>query len=249
MKRTISPQGRKRILHEHITLNIIPGAGDAETLAKAQLCSVNVQISLQAIQADGCYPSNSEIKLEAYNRTNIAIVPLGKIKDYTDEEKSYPLPFANALRPKINFRIKIIDPESYKLLGYAENLKEQRYTDSLLGLSTEDDSVTNIFKIDFENLEYPILYLNPRLKPYAETLKLIIAEMALKEILVHLLIIEPDNSDTENNQWISDASKLVPLPSERNTDNLLDWIQEVLCKFSEKHKIVKEITQKLTHAD
>ena len=84
---------------------------------------------------------------------------MGTFEDYQEETKTCGLPFALPLRAKINFRLKIIDPDTYKLLGYAENLKEEKYAKSLLELSTDDEKVENIYKIDFENLEHPIILL------------------------------------------------------------------------------------------
>ena len=189
----------------------------------------------------GSFPDDALIIIEAYNRFNITRIELGAVGSYVEEKSTHDLPFAVPLRAKINYRLKVIDPDAYKILGYAENLKEDKYAKSLLELSSDDESVTNIFKIDFENIEHPVLYLNPRLVPCAEKLKPVIAEMALKEILTHVLLVEPPG-DLDTHKWYRFAYTLVGKVSAGETDDeKLQWIQKVLCKFSRAHKIIPQL--------
>lgn len=228
MKRTIKPEERKKILQEDISLNI------------KENNSLQVEVKLK-IKGKG-FPPNSRIILEAYNRIGIERIELGEFEDYKEETQTHDLPFELPLRAKINFRLKIIDPGTYKLLGYAENLKEEKYAKSLLEFSTDDEKVENIYKIDFENLEHPILYLNPKLKNYAEQLRPVIAEMALKDVLMHLLVVDEEES-LEDHKWFKFAANLVPYENdndEADKDEKIKWINEVLRKFS-KDKVINNL--------
>ena len=228
MKKTIKPEERKRIFPKDIYLNI-----------KERENCLELEFKLSSLSEYG-FPDKAKIILEAHNRINMQRIDLGEVGKYNEPQKqSKPLDFEVPIRAKINFRLKIIDPDSYKILGLAENLKEEKYAKSLLNLDDTDENVKNIFKIDFENEEIPILYLNPQLKPYAEKLKHVIAEMALKEILMYYLFVS-EVEELEDNKWIKFASQFIPYPREDDKDKKLAWINELLCKFSEK-KVINSI--------
>ncbi len=236
MKRTITPEQRKKFLQENIMLNI-----------EEKDNALAVKVLLHNVQQQG-YPDNAKIILEVYNRINIEQLQLGEVKEYRAEEQSYPLPFEVPVRAKINFRLKIIDPTSFKLLGYAENLKEEKYSKSLLDFNTEDENVKNIYKIDFANREHPILYLNPKLSPYLAKLKPVIAEMAFKDILTYLLLQDDDNGDEDfkDHKWFRFAEQYSTYDeTEKQHDEEYDliWINEILCKFSEDKKLIASITK------
>ncbi len=230
MKRTIAPEQRQRFLQENITLNI-----------EEENNSLRVKVLLKNIQQQG-YPDNSIIILEAYNRVNIERLKMGSVEDYEEKEQSHPLAFDVPLRSKINFRLKIIDPKSFKLLGYAENLKEEKYAKSMLYISTDDESVKNIYKIDFANPQHPVLYLNPQLKSCADQLKPIIAEMAFKDILNHLLFNQEEITAEEDHKWFKFAHNLYSYDeseAQSDEDYKQDWINRVLCEFAEKKSLIK----------
>jgi len=223
----MAPEQRKKFLAKNIMLEIEEGG---DTLA--------VKVLLRDVQQQG-YPDNAKIILEAYNQIDIERLQLGNVENYKEEKRSHDLPFEIPLRSKINFRLKIIDPDSFKLLGYAENLKEEKYAKSLLDINTDDESVKNIYKIDFENPEHPVFYLNPELKIIAEKLKPLLAEMALKDILTYLIA---SGEELENHKWFNFANGLCPYDQteNRNDENYgSNWINQVLCVFAEKNQLIK----------
>jgi len=233
MKRTMAPEQRQRFSQKDITLKI--GEGDNGLSVKVLLCNVDRQN----------YPGNAKLILEAYNRANIERLQLGDVENYKEEEQSYDLPFETPLRSKINFRLKVIDPDSFRLLGYAENLKEDKYAKSLLDINTEDESVKNIYQIDFGNPQHPVLHLNPELKPVVDQLKPLIAEMALKDIL-NFLFTEEGEEHREDHKWFKFAQGFSPYDEadKQKDDNYnSSWINRVLCAFSEKKKLIRQITK------
>ena len=234
MKRTIVPEQRKRFLQENINLNI-----------KEKNNALLVNVLLCNLQQEN-YQDNAKIILEAYNRINIERLQLGDIKNYKEEVQSHPLLFEVPIRAKINFRLKIIDPDSFRLLGYAENLKEEKYSKSLLDINTSDENVKNIYRIDFENPDHPVLYLNPQLAQCANQLKPVLAEMAFKDILNYLLFHSEEIF--KEHKWFIFAEKICEYDEGKFEgegsfeDKKLDWINKVLCKFSENKNLVKLIT-------
>ena len=86
------------------------------------------------------------------------------------------------------------------------------------------------------------MYLNPKLKNYAEQLKPVIAEMALKDILMHLLVIDEEES-LKIHKWFKFGANLVPYENdsdEMDNDEKIEWINKVLCKFS-KEKVISNL--------
>ena len=231
MKRTIKPENLVQIKKQDIHLELLEG----DEFLKVRVLIKNF---------GRC--KSGEVFLEAYHRNGFERISLGEIENYEKEEKEFSLSrsFPNQLRPKINFIIKIVCPETYQILGYAERLKEAKYANSLLKLNDENEEIKNIFKIDFENPDEPIFFINPKLKPSAEKLKPIIAEMALKEILTYLLNNE-ENVDFENHKWGSFASNISDEKFDESweKEKKEEWIQNVLCKFCEKYKIPEKINQ------
>lgn len=228
------PKGRKKFLHENIGLNL-----------KVENAALVAKVLLRELQQQS-YPGKAKIILEAYDRINIEILQLGEVKSYKEEEQSHKLAFEVPLRAKINFRLKIVDPNSFKILGYAENIKEEKYVKSFLDISTDDVNVTNIFRIDFDNLDHPILFLNPNLAICADNLRPIIVEMALKEILNYLLFQINDDEILTDNRWFKFANTLSPYDTDKEKDNDeygLTWINDVLCKFSEDKQLIKSINK------
>ena len=234
MKKTICPRDRKNFPKTNIALNIIEGDEH-----------LRVKFLLRQLKEED-YPGNARIILEAFNRINIdRIDSIGSVEDYDEEERTYDLPsFQRRSRPKINFRLKIIDPDTYKILGYAENMKEGKYANALLELSTDDESVSNIYRIDFDNEEHPIFYLNSQLKCCTKQLKPIIAEMALKDILIYLLFNrEIDN--LEDHKWFQFSQALVAVEAEEiensEASKKLEWVHKVLVKFSKDKRIIGQV--------
>jgi len=229
----MAPEHRQRFLQENIKLNIV----------EVNNC-LTVKVLLRKVQQRG-YPGNAKIILEAYNRVNIERLQLGNVENYKEEEGSYTLPFEIPLRSKINFRLKIIDPDSFKLLGYAENLKEEKYARSMLDINTEDENVKNIYKIDFSNPEHPVLYLNPELKIIVEKLKPLLAEMVFKDIL-NFMFTEEGEEYRKHHKWFNFANKFCPYNEAEKQDDddyNSNWINQVLCAFAEKNRLIKSLTK------
>ena len=206
-----------------------------------------VEVLLHNLQQAN-YQDNAIIFLEAHDRTNIERWELGKVRNYKEKRRTFALPKEFSKREKINFRLKIIDPKSYAILGYAEKLKEKKYTDSMLQFTIGDDGVKNMYKIDFTDPDYPVLHLNSQLAPYENKLKPILAEMALKDILKYLLDVHGTDSieDLRENKWFKFAEQYCTYDEYfREPDNQLDWIHAVLCKFAEKNKLIPLIKKEL----
>lgn len=237
MQRTIVPEQRRRFLHENITLNL-----------KEEDNAWAVKVLLHKLHQQN-YPANAKIILEAHNRINIGIFPLGNVQGYKEEEQSHQFPFDVPVRATINFRLKIIDPNSFLLLGYAENLKEEKYAKSLLDINIDDKAVKNIYRIDFDNPDHPVLYLNHQLAQCAGRLKPFIAEMAFKDILNYLLF-QGNGGYDEEHKWFRFANKLCKYDETENDDDYRsDWIDRVLYKFSENKKLITQIIKEFKESD
>ncbi len=239
MKRTLAPEYRKKILRENIILNI-----------EEEDSALNVKVVVKNLKEKEIgYPDSTKIVLETFIRTNLIRIELGNIGEYNSEEQSHPLPFEVSQRAKIKFRLKIISPEDFRLLGFAENLKEEKFTSSLLNISTCDNTFENIYKIEDFDSEAIMLYLNPKLKDCAQKLKPILAEMAFKDILNYLLLLNFDEEYFRQSKWFKLADNLCSYPygesDKPNYEDRMWWINQVLSKFAENNKLIDSITKSL----
>ena len=231
MKRTIIPEFRKTFPKENIILNI-----------KEEEQALMVGVILNDLDKQG-FPEDAQISLEALTRTNIERMALGVIGKYNSEEQFHPLPFEASERAQIKFRLKIFNPDNFRLLGYAEKLKEEKFTQSLLNIDTSDKSVKNIYQIKDFDSDNIVLHLNPNLDHCLEKLKYILAEMAFKEILYNLLD-SVDQDEIHDSKWFILADGLCEYDEDAKEDHV-EWINQVLCKFSEEKKLIDSITKTL----
>ena len=231
MKRTIIPEFRKSFPKENIILEI-----------KEEEQALMVGVTLINLDKQG-FPEYAQIILEAYTRTNIERMPLGVIGKYNSEEHFHPLPFEASERAQIKFRLKIYNPENFKLLGYAEQIKEKKFTSSLLNIDTSDEDVKNIYQIKDFDSDNIVLHLNPNLGHCLEQLKPILAEMAFKDILYNLLA-QAYPEDIYESKWFKLANGLCEYTEDSEKDRV-EWINQVLCKFAENKKLIDSITKTL----
>ena len=229
MKRKIAPEQREKIFKENIFIDL---------KEDKDLLIVNFQL-----KKTSSFEQEASIILEAYTRNNIERFQVGFIKDYDEEKKEYKLPsnFSISLRAKINFRLKIIDTKTYKILGLAENLKEEKYNESLLNLVS--GKIKSIYKVDFDNPKVPILYFNSEISDCLEKLKPIIAEMAFKEILNYLLFRYDDQID--EHKWFNFACsfKKPDFSLEEDDEEKELWINEVVELFAKKRNCINKIKE------
>lgn len=237
MRRTSRPHRRIDIKKQDVHLNI---------LEETNTLYLSIKINL----LDYDFPQNAKIFLEAYNRLNIDHLDLGTIGSFSEDLIKKRLPsFKIDQRRKINFRLKIVDTTTWKLLGLVEKLKESKYADSLLQIQI-DESINSIFKVDCDDIDNPILLINKKLDKLVKDIKPIIAETALKEILFNILHQEDnrdDSSNLENHKWIIFAQKYNPKSNLMglSDDEKKEWINHVVDEFSKKYKIVDKLKKQL----
>ena len=228
MKRKIPPVSRQRIKQEDIFL---------DTPEKDNQLYLKVKLS----NLKAYFPSDAKIIIEAYNRVQIQHIPLNSVGDYKEELKEEKLNFATPLKSKLNFRVKIIDPQTYKLLGFAENLKAQKYAKSLLSINFTDD-VENLYQIDFENKQHPMVNFNIKLKEAIEKIKPFIAEAVFKEILNFLIYSNDDDLILAEHKWFKFAHNIKNIDWQNsNEEEKLEWKKTVISKFSKQEKIVDKL--------
>ena len=237
MKRTNQPYQRQRIKKQDIHLDI---------LEKKDTLFVKIKIDHLSSYD---FPDDAEIFLEAYDRLNIDHIALGKIEDFTENPIERKLvSFETSKRIQVNFRLKIVDLKTWKLLGLAEKLKESKYANSLLPFRM-DKNMNTIFKVDCSDIDHPILLINENLKTLVKDIKPVIAENALREILFHLLFLKDSDDDSElkDHKWIRFAQKYSARSSFTDLDQneKREWIEKVIDEFSKKSKVVKKFKKQM----
>ena len=239
MRRTSYPYKRKNIKKQDLNIDIIE---NNNTLV--------VQLSLYNLQ-DYKFPNKAVVFLEAYNRQDIDLMRLGDIQSvvFCEKIKKKLNFFEPPQRSKIKFRIKVVDEKTWRLLGLAENLKEKREADSLLSIRT-DSSIHTIYRVDWDDLDHPILIINQDLSECLSYIKPLLAEVVCREILQRLLFFQKDEFDKEeieNHKWIKFAKKYNQRSNlmELSDDDKENWISGVLGEFSKKLKVVKKLKTKL----
>ena len=232
MKRTNKPQKRQSLKKEDIDLNI---------LEKGEELLVEIEM---AKLSEYNFPNEAKIYLEAYNRTNIQHIALGTVQSFNESGKRTESlhEFLLSERSSINFRVKIVNHETYHLLGFAERLKERKYTKSLLEIIPKD--IPHLFEIDWENKDNPIVHVSKDVYDNLGDIKPILAEVLLREILHNVLEKDFFGSDDDRNEhkWIKMVNKTKPLGGIDfgSHDDRIRYINSVLADFSKKHKIVEQ---------
>ena len=238
MKRTRRPYKRKDIKKQDILLEIIE---------HKEKDSLGVNIKIQNL-SNYKFPNSAQIFLEAYNRLDIDHISLGAVGSFSEEKIEKPLSsFKPPQRVKINFRLKIVDMETWHLLGLAERLKEVKYANSLLTVHT-DNNINTVYVVKWDDPSHPILSVNKDFEKLKD-IKPIIVEAVFKEILNGLLFLNlyDDTDELENHKWIQFAQKFKPQLDLMNLgkEEQIEWINGVIDEFSKKEKIVKKLTKLL----
>ena len=234
MKRTKHPRKRQPIRKQDIVLGIHERDG-----------GLVVEMKLDNLEGYK-FPGDANLFLEAYNRLNIQHLELGEVKSFSGEVEENLSSFEVPLRSKINFRLKVVDINSYDLLGLAERLKERKYTESLLPI--EKSNISTIFSVDWENRDHPVLYVNEKLGQNLERIKPILAEAVFREILLTLLLDdESDIDDLEDHKWIKFAKRYNSdeIPKETEIEERKEWIEKALDGFSAKTNTVGDLVKQM----
>lgn len=243
MRRTKSPQFRKKIDKQDVSVDVIPDNNN----------SIFLKISIQNLSK---YDFNANLKLfvEAYDRLSFQRIELGHIKD-VQEEKIFEKELINfriSNRRKFNFRLKVVDPKTSKLIGFSEKVKEKNYSESLLPMELSE-SIKGVFEVDWDDLERPVLKINKNLEGCLKIIKPIIAESVFREILINYLLNDPNSDpiDSENNEWINyikkyDNDKSIFGDSEElDQDEKMHIVNEISGRHSNKMKIVEKIKKSM----
>ena len=227
MRRKFSPVNRKRIKKNDISFDLSEKNGRL---------ALTVRINLESYG----FPRHASVRLEVSTKFDVQIIDLGGVREH-NENKFFDcglLNFPNSARETICFKVKVIDPETYELLGYVEKLKEQRTSESLLSSSFKEMPL--IYKIEYDEGHNPIIYLNSELKRYMPLLQPLFAEIAFREILGHFI----EKNDDEI--WGSEFGQLINKYCKINEDEIKqskdrgegceELINEIARAFSEKAK-------------
>jgi len=236
MKRTRKPYKRKNIKKQDIHLDIIEKND-----------SLLVKIKIQNLSSYN-FPGDAKIFLEAYNKLEMDSIDLGKIDDFSEKEIEKQLSFKKSQRVKINFRLKVVNTKTWHLLGLAEKLKEKKYANSLLTITTEED-LHSVYKFNWDNIDLPSLKVNKDFEKLTDIKPSIVASV-FKEILISLLFFGwiDDDEDFENHKWIQFAQKICHKEnvSSLSVEEKREWIDDVVEEFSKEQKIMKKLIKNLS---
>ncbi|RME59429.1 hypothetical protein D6779_04285 [Candidatus Parcubacteria bacterium] len=234
--RSFNYTGRKRISREHYNLSVSTSDG---------LASFDVnKLSLSSLG----FPDNARIIIEAYHQLRAARFDFGTIAEQRDPDRSLGIfPDLSLVR----FRIKVIDPATGRILGWADKIRPDRIDNNhgdyepLLPVRSMDLD-GEIWRINFDE-ELPVLELEKRLGDKhafladARNSALILPE-ALRGILLRILVIEKIwDTDGEywQNKWLKFACSLnglaAPRYSESNIDEIDEWVGDCVSRFARKH--------------
>lgn len=233
--RRLNYTGRRKLSLEDVKVRILPSD---ERLA---LFDVNLKLSEYGL------PKDALVFVEAYRQTSWMRFPCGTVGRLA-------IPIDRSLSefdsPEgILFRVRVTSATSPEGLLLAEadkirpRLTEQEDENRLSLLSTkpDDDLGDQLFRVDFT--DKPLLLINARSGDWRilsrdPVFTSLVLPSVLREIMTRILHIEKhfDVEDTTDwrSQWLKFCVLLpgVPeLPSERDQDNLDDWIDEVVDTF------------------
>lgn len=240
MKRTNPPRNRQSIKKQDIVLDIHERDG-----------GLVVEMKLNNLEDYG-FPPDANIFLEAYSRLNIQDIPLGKVGSFSgkvERDLENLSSFGISSISKINFRLKVVDMDTYDLLGLAERLKERKYTAESL-LPTAYRNISSIFAVEWDD-HYPVvLQVNEKLGQNPENrerIKPIIVEAVFREILLTLLLDDKNDIDLENHEWIELAHRYNPdeIPKETEIGERKEWIEKALNGFSDKTNTVGNLVKQM----
>lgn len=236
MKRTNPPRKRERIKKQDIVLDIHERDG-----------GLVVEMKFDNLEDYG-FPPDANIFLEAYSRLNTQHIDLGKVESFSGKVQENLSSFEVPLRSKINFRLKVVDMDTYDLLGLAERLKERKYAESLLPI--EESNINTIFAVDWGNFDHPVLHVNEKLGQSLERIKPILAEAVFREVLRTLLLGQEndvDDPEAEDHKWTKFAKRYNSdeIPKETEIEERKEWIEKALDGFSDKTNIVGDLVKQM----
>ena len=237
MRKTSRPYKRKKIKKQDLIFDVLE-----ENL------SLFVHMEFHNLP-DYNFPDTAKIFLEAHDRQDIDHIDLGEVRSFFQGKIKEKLSsFEVPQRSKIQFRLKVVDTQTWHLLGLAENMRERKYANSLLDIRT-DDKINTAFKVIWDTIDDPALVINQDLREALEDIKPLLAETVFREILQCLVLqkTEIDEDDLAENKWIKFAKKykfkadLMNLESEEKKE----WISDVIDEFAKKLKTVRKLKNKL----
>ncbi len=205
-----------------------------------------VNIKIENLQ-DYNFPPKAKIYLEAYDSLDMDHIDLGDIGSFESRARKKLSSFNASRRKKINFRLKVTDTKTWRLLGLAERLKEGKYAHSFLPIET-DSKINTVFKIDWSHRAQPVLLVSQKLTKSLKDIKPVLAEAVLREILLNLLLDKDFDDDLEDHQWIKFAGKHKDLPDnleEWGNEDKREWIDKVVDEFSKKRKTIANLKKRL----
>ncbi len=195
-------------------------------------------------------PGESKIYLEAYHRNTLQRFDFGTLKCIMRPEER-KLDQIDHSGPTL-FRVRIIDEseEVGKVLASAEKLRAEGEGDededqrsSLLELISRPLG-QQTWKLSFETNGKPALVINSNIPDALEKIrsnrffKTLILPAALREVLMYLAWSDLDDEDPLLEQWITFAESIyIKRPLERQPDVQMEWIDDVVERFSERFSL------------
>ena len=210
------------------------------------------------------FPEDSELFVEAYDRTSFMRFKCGTLKNPQYPEDRHLTEIRST--DSIMFRVKIVDPSAQhgKILGVADRIssvgESQEDTKHITLLPvTYDDIGKEIWKLDFRDTG-PVLVLNNKIEsvPVTELVRSnelffsLVYPPVLREILVRILVIddafEEEDPEAWQNLWLAFVESLQDVPkitgtyefenSSSNQDYFLKWIDsDVIPAFCRKYSV------------
>lgn len=244
MQRTFNYTGRARIDRSEVQIRLD-----------------NVDGEVPLIDADFNFrerglPKDSKIYVEAYHRNTLKRFDFGTL-DSMVKPADRRLDGIDHSGPTL-FRVRVVDEseEIGKVLASAEKLRAHGEDDdenrtSLLTLRTRP-LAQQTWKLEFETGGKPELVINSNVPGAIERLrsdvlfKTLILPAALREILMFYIWSESDDDDPVVEQWMMFAETIaMKRPAEKTYDVQLEWIEDVVDRFSERFELCDQLVSEM----
>lgn len=251
MKRRFNYTGREKLSKDAIRISTNKLDGKPKSI------SVNIHLN------ETKYPSETKIYLDAYHKTDRKRFDFGKIShrvnpdDLTIDELSYT--------DNLMFRLLLIDEsgEHGKIIAHADRIRADEDADKRPILPVRfDDLGQQIWKLEFTGDEGgPILCVNSNIPAIENIVKsnslffMFVFPAAIREILTHMIFIDKIENQEEPSigwhyDWLTYSKVILPNetipkldPDEREDDNVVSWIDQVVEEFCNCRRFEWESTK------
>ena len=242
MQASINHTGRRKILVSEIQIRMQSQENEAPVF--------DVDFSLNREKL----PNDATIYIEAYQRNTLQRFHFGTVGQINKPENR-KLDQLDLSSPVL-FRIRIVDENDHhgRLIASAEKLKPEGDDDlkaSLLAVRSRPLG-QQTWKIDMETGDKPELTINSRIPDAIGQIKnnpqfqSLILPSAFRQVLMYFLWNDDDEDNGIAEEWLRFAEHILhERPHEKDTLLLMNWIDDVIERFSESFKLCEMLLLKM----